>query len=60
MFLESAGVRRWLFQKQSEINESKMILPALAEAENPFWRPIKYSLFSAAGAGNPCFFFIAR
>ncbi|MFT3795853.1 B12-binding domain-containing radical SAM protein [Flavobacterium sp.] len=27
----------------------KMILPALAEAENPFWRPIKYSLFPPLG-----------
>lgn len=26
-----------------------MILPALAEAENPFWRPIKYSLFPPLG-----------
>lgn len=27
----------------------KMILPALAEAENPFWRPVKYSLFPPLG-----------
>jgi radical SAM superfamily enzyme YgiQ (UPF0313 family) len=27
----------------------KMILPALAEAESPFWRPIKYSLFPLLG-----------
>lgn len=27
----------------------KMILPALAEAENPYWRPIKYSLFPPLG-----------
>lgn len=27
----------------------KMILPALAEAENPLWRPIKYSLFPPLG-----------
>jgi hypothetical protein len=27
----------------------KMILPALAEAEIPFWRPIKYSLFPPLG-----------
>ena len=27
----------------------KMILPALTEAENPFWRPIKYSLFPPLG-----------
>lgn len=26
-----------------------MILPALAEAESPFWRPIKYSLFPPLG-----------
>jgi hypothetical protein len=27
----------------------KMILPALIEAESPFWRPIKYSLFPPIG-----------
>ncbi len=27
----------------------KMILPALAESESPFWRPIKYSLFPPLG-----------
>ncbi len=27
----------------------KMVLPALAEAESPFWRPIKYSLFPPLG-----------
>ncbi len=27
----------------------KMILPALAEAKGPFWRPIKYSLFPPLG-----------
>ncbi|GHV43865.1 B12-binding domain-containing radical SAM protein [Bacteroidia bacterium] len=27
----------------------KMILPALAEAESPFWRPIKYSFFPPLG-----------
>lgn len=27
----------------------KMILPALIEAESPFWRPIKYSLFPPLG-----------
>lgn len=27
----------------------KMILPALAEAHSPFWRPIKYSLFPPLG-----------
>jgi radical SAM superfamily enzyme YgiQ (UPF0313 family) len=29
--------------------KAKMILPALAEAESPFWRPIKYSLFPPLG-----------
>lgn len=27
----------------------KMILPSLTEAENPYWRPIKYSLFPPLG-----------
>jgi len=27
----------------------KLILPALSEAESPFWRPIKYSLFPPLG-----------
>ncbi|PTX21279.1 radical SAM superfamily enzyme YgiQ (UPF0313 family) [Pontibacter mucosus] len=27
----------------------KLILPSLAEAESPFWRPIKYSLFPPLG-----------
>ena len=27
----------------------KFILPALTEAESPFWRPIKYSLFPPLG-----------
>ena len=27
----------------------KMILPALTEAESPFWRPVKYSLFPPLG-----------
>ena len=27
----------------------KFILPALLEAKNPFWRPIKYSLFPPLG-----------
>ncbi len=31
------------------IMKVKMILPALAEAESPFWRPIKYSLFPPLG-----------
>jgi hypothetical protein len=27
----------------------KLILPALTEATNPYWRPIKYSLFPPLG-----------
>ena len=27
----------------------KMILPALTEAESPYWRPVKYSLFPPLG-----------
>ena len=27
----------------------KFILPSLTEAESPFWRPIKYSLFPPVG-----------
>lgn len=27
----------------------KFILPALTEAKNPYWRPIKYSLFPPLG-----------
>lgn len=27
----------------------KMILPSLTEAESPFWRPVKYSLFPPLG-----------
>jgi hypothetical protein len=27
----------------------KFILPALTEAESPFWRPVKYSLFPPLG-----------
>jgi hypothetical protein len=27
----------------------KMILPSLIEANSPFWRPIKYSLFPPIG-----------
>jgi len=30
-------------------HESEMILPALAEASSPFFRPIKYSLFPPIG-----------
>jgi hypothetical protein len=30
----------------------KMILPALTEAESPFWRPIKYSLFPPLGLAS--------
>ena len=29
--------------------KEKMILPALTEAESPFWRLIKYSLFPSLG-----------
>jgi radical SAM superfamily enzyme YgiQ (UPF0313 family) len=41
-----------LYLKVLLINQGvkvKMILPALTEAENPFWRPIKYSLFPPLG-----------
>jgi hypothetical protein len=30
----------------------KFILPALTEAESPFWRPIKYSLFPPLGVAT--------
>ena len=30
----------------------KMILPALTEADSPYWRPIKYSLFPPLGPGD--------
>lgn len=34
-----------------------MILPALTEAENPFWRPIKYSLFPPLGLATLASYF---
>ncbi len=34
---------------KSQIMKVKMILPSLTEAENPYWRPIKYSLFPPLG-----------
>ena len=34
---------------QAQAMRVKMILPALTEAESPFWRPIKYSLFPPLG-----------
>lgn len=34
-----------------------MILPALAEAESPFWRPIKYSLFPPLGLATLAAYF---
>lgn len=34
-----------------------MILPALTEAESPFWRPIKYSLFPPLGLATLAAFF---
>lgn len=35
----------------------KLILPALAEAESPFWRPIKYSLFPPLGLATLAAYF---
>lgn len=35
----------------------KMILPALTEAENPYWRPIKYSLFPPLGLATLASYF---
>lgn len=35
----------------------KMILPALAEAESPLWRPIKYSLFPPLGLATLASYF---
>jgi hypothetical protein len=43
----SAGVSR-LLPCTSSIN-AKFILPALTEATDPYWRPIKYSLFPPLG-----------
>src|SRR5438477_481374 len=34
---------------KSSIKRVKMILPALTEATDPYWRPIKYSLFPPLG-----------
>lgn len=34
-----------------------MILPALTEAENPYWRPIKYSLFPPLGLATLASYF---
>ena len=31
----------------------KFILPALTEATDPYWRPIKYSLFPPLGPRSP-------
>jgi radical SAM superfamily enzyme YgiQ (UPF0313 family) len=35
----------------------KLILPALTEAESPFWRPIKYSLFPPLGLATLAAYF---
>ena len=35
----------------------KMILPALTEAESPFWRPVKYSLFPPLGLATLAAYF---
>ena len=35
----------------------KMILPALQEAESPYWRPIKYSLFPPLGLATLAAYF---
>src|SRR3954465_8189848 len=32
-----------------QVRRVKLILPALTEATDPFWRPIKYSLFPPLG-----------
>jgi radical SAM superfamily enzyme YgiQ (UPF0313 family) len=43
-------LRSFLSGNKNESNmKVKMILPALTEAENPYWRPIKYSLFPPLG-----------
>ena len=34
-----------------------MILPALQEAESPYWRPIKYSLFPPLGLATLAAYF---
>lgn len=38
-----------IFRLRSAAVKIKFILPALTEAESPFWRPIKYSLFPPLG-----------
>ncbi|MBP3688408.1 MAG: hypothetical protein J6I54_00300 [Bacteroidaceae bacterium] len=35
----------------------KMILPSLQEAESPYWRPIKYSLFPPLGLATLAAYF---
>ena len=35
----------------------KMILPALQEAESPYWRPIKYALFPPLGLATLAAYF---
>ena len=35
----------------------KMILPALQEADSPYWRPIKYSLFPPLGLATLAAYF---
>ena len=37
--------------------KAKLILPSLAEAKSPFWRPIKYSLFPPLGLATLAAFF---
>jgi len=37
--------------------KAKLILPALTEAESPFWRPIKYSLFPPLGLATLAAYF---
>lgn len=39
----------FIFKLFPVIMKVKLILPALTEAESPFWRPIKYSLFPPLG-----------
>jgi len=42
-----------LSPKCQKMLKVKMILPALQEAESPYWRPIKYSLFPPLGLASP-------
>lgn len=37
--------------------KAKLILPSLSEADSPFWRPIKYSLFPPIGLATLAAFF---